>query len=57
MRQEILVFLLLWFALQLPLGFLVGSCIRFGMNRSDRPVKRSAPTPVYFIRQMRASTR
>ena len=56
MRQEILVFLLLWLALQLPLGFLVGSCIRFGMNRSDRP-KRSAPTQVYFVRQMRASTR
>jgi hypothetical protein len=57
MRQEILVVLLLWLALQLPLGILVGSCIKFGMTGSDRSVKRSDPTPVFFVRHMRASTR
>ena len=36
MGQEILVVLLLWLALQLPLGIFVGSCVRFGMTRSDR---------------------
>jgi hypothetical protein len=57
MRQEILVVLLLWLALQLPLGILVGSCIRFGMTGSDRSVRRSDPIPVFFVRHLLASRR
>lgn len=32
MRQEVLLIVFLWFAIQIPLGSFVGDCIRFGMK-------------------------
>ncbi|MGB7278689.1 MAG: hypothetical protein WBD15_13195, partial [Pseudolabrys sp.] len=32
MRQEVLLIVFLWFAIQIPLGRFVGDCIRFGMK-------------------------
>ena len=44
MKEEISVILLLWFALQVPLGIVVGKCIRFGMSdaRNDKRQASSA---------------
>ena len=45
--EEISVIVLLWLALQIPLGIFVGKCIGFGM--SDAPdTKRQASSPTRF---------
>ncbi len=32
MREQIVTILVLWLALQIPLGSFIGDCIRFGMT-------------------------
>ena len=34
MEQQIAIFFLLWFALQVPLGIVVGDFIHFGMSET-----------------------
>ena len=34
MKQEIAVIFLLWFALQIPLGILIGKFVHFGMSEA-----------------------
>jgi hypothetical protein len=36
MRQEMIVVILLWLALQVPLGSIVGACIKFGSANLNR---------------------
>ena len=47
MKQEIAVILLLWLALQVPLGIVIGKCIGFGTSVA-RNNKRQTPSPSRF---------
>ena len=47
MKQEIAMILLLWFALQIPLGIVIGKCIGFGTAEA-RNNKRQASSPASF---------
>ena len=45
MKQEIAVILLLWFALQVPLGIVIGKCISLGTSEA-RNNKRQTSSPI-----------
>ena len=47
MEHHIALILLVWFALQMTLGILIGKCIHFGMSEA-RNAKRQASSPLRF---------
>ena len=48
MHEQIVVIVLLWLALQIPLGSFVGDCIKFGMgtNTSSRIIAPMSSLPI-----------
>ena len=45
MGKEIAIIFLLWFALQILLGIIIGKCIHFGMSEARTAKRRQASSP------------